>query len=153
MSRQEVVVRQLRGITLAGKTDSNHWVVMDGPAIFEGSEAGPRPKELLLIALGGCTSTNIIPILKKKRVPVDGYEVRLRGTVREEHPQIYTDIAIEYTFYGDGIDPKDVERAIELSHTKYCAVTAMLKGNVRITDSYTIVATSASSQQQDTPRP
>lgn len=139
MSSQEVVVRQLRGITFAGKSDSNHWVVMDGPEIFDGSEAGPRPKELLLIALGGCTSSNIIPILKKKRVPVDGYEVRLRGSVREEHPQIYTDIAIEYTFYGDGINPKDVERAIELSTTKYCAVSAMLKGNVRITDTYTIV--------------
>jgi putative redox protein len=139
MSRQEVVVRQLRGITFAGKSDSNHWVVMDGPEIFDGSEAGPRPKELLLIALGGCTSSNIIPILKKKRVPVDGYEVRLRGTVREEHPQIYTDIAIEYTFYGDGIDPKDVERAIELSTTKYCAISAMLKGSVRITDTYKIV--------------
>jgi putative redox protein len=59
--------------------------------------------------------------------------------MREEHPQIFTDIAVEYTFFGTGIDPKDVERAIELSHTKYCAVTAMLKGNVRITDSYTIV--------------
>jgi putative redox protein len=139
MSTQEVVVRQVHGITFAGKSDSNHWVVMDGPEIFDGAASGPRPKELILIALGGCTSSNIIPILKKKRVPLDGFEVRLRGTVREEHPQIYTDIAIEYTFYGDGIDPKDVERAIELSTTKYCAVSAMLKGNVNITDSYTIV--------------
>lgn len=145
MPTQEVVVRQLRGITLAGKSDSNHWIVMDGPEIFDGSEAGPRPKELLLIALGGCTSSNIIPILKKKRVPLDGYEVRLRGTVREEHPQIYTDIAIEYTFYGDGINPKDVERAIELSTTKYCAVSAMLKDNVRITDSFRIVESNKAS--------
>jgi putative redox protein len=143
MSRQEVVVRQLRGITFAGKSDSNHWVVMDGPEIFDGSEAGPRPKELLLIALGGCTSSNIIPILKKKRVPIDGYEVRLKGTVREEHPQIYTDIDIEYTFFGDGINPQDVERAIELSSTKYCAISAMLKGNVRIKDTYKIVESHA----------
>ena len=139
MATHEVIVRQLHGITFAGKSDSNHWVVMDGPEIFEGSEAGPRPKELLLIALGGCTSSNIIPILKMKRVPLDGFEVRLRGIVREEHPQIYTDIFIEYTFYGDGINPKDVERAIELSTTKYCAVSAMLRGNVNISDSYKIV--------------
>ncbi len=139
MPTQEVIVRQIRGITFAGKSDSNHWVVMDGPEIFDGSESGPRPKELVLIALGGCTSSNIIPILKKKRVPIEGFEVRLRGTVRDEHPQIYTDIAIEYTFYGVGINPKDVERAIELSTTKYCAVSAMLRGNVNITDSYTIV--------------
>ena len=139
MSTHEVVVRQVRGITFAGKSDSNHWVVMDGPEIFDGAESGPRPKELILIALGGCTSSNIIPILKKKRVPLDAFEVRLRGTIREEHPQIYTDIAIEYTFYGDGINPMDVERAIELSTTKYCAVSAMLRGNVHITDSYTIV--------------
>ena len=139
MSTHEVLVRQIHGITFAGKSDSNHWVVMDGPEIFGGSESGPRPKELILIALGGCTSSNIIPILKKKRVPLEGFEVQLRGTIREEHPQIYTDIAIEYTFYGIGLNPKDIERAIELSTTKYCAVSAMLRGSVNITDSYTIV--------------
>ena len=138
MTTKRAVVKQLQGITLAAKPDSNHWVIMDGPATLGGSEAGPRPKELLLIALGGCTASDVIPILEKKRVPFEGFEIRLTGTVRDEHPQIYTDIHIEYVIYGEDIDPADVERAIELSTTKYCSISAMLKGNVNITHSYRI---------------
>jgi putative redox protein len=111
---------------------------MDGPEVFGGSEAGPRPKELILMALGGCTASDVIPILKKKRVPLEDFEVHLTANVREEHPQVFTDIHIEYIFYGDGIDPKDIERAIELSNTKYCSASAMLRGSVNITHSYRI---------------
>jgi putative redox protein len=138
MSSKQAVVKQLQGITFVAKSDTNHWVTMDGPEIFGGSDAGPRPKELLLFALGGCTASDVIPILKKKRVAVEGFEVRLSGNIREEHPQIFTDIHIEYVLYGDNINPADVERAIELSSTKYCAVSAMLSGVVNITHSYRI---------------
>ena len=138
MPTKHAIIKQLQGITFSAKSDSNHWVVMDGPATFGGSESGPRPKEFILFALGGCTASDVIPILKKKHVPLRGFEIRLEGTVREEHPQIFTDIHIEYVFYGDGINPKDVERAIELSITKYCAVSAMLRGSVHITHSYRI---------------
>ncbi len=140
MPTKTAIVKQLQGITFAAKSDSNHWVIMDGPENFEGSNGASRPKELLLMALGGCTSSDVIPILKKKRVPLTGYEVRLSGSVREEHPQVFTDIHMEYVFYGEGIKSADVERAIELSTTKYCSVTAMLRGNVNITHSYRIVS-------------
>lgn len=140
MSTKTAIVRQVQGITFAAKSDSNHWVLMDGPETFMGSNAAPRPKELLLFALGGCTSSDVIPILKKKKVPLQGYEVRLTGNVREEHPQVFTDIHIEYLFYGEGISPTDVERAIELSITKYCSVTAMLRDSVKITHSYRIIS-------------
>lgn len=138
MPTKHAIVKQLQGITLAAKADSNHWIIIDGPEMFGGSEAGPRPKELLLMALGGCTASDVIPILKKKRVPLQGFEIRLTGNVREEYPQVFTDIHVEYVFYGEGIDPKDVERAIELSTTKYCSVTAMLRASVNITHSYRI---------------
>lgn len=138
MAKKHVVVQQLRGITLAGKADSNHWVMMDGPEMFGGSNAGSSPKELLLMALGGCTASDVIPILKKKRTPVDRVEIHLNGTVRDEHPQVFTDIQIEYVFHGNGIPAEDVERAIALSTTKYCSVSAMLKDSVNITHSYRI---------------
>ena len=138
MATKQAIVRQIQGITFAAKSDSNHWVTMDGPEIFGGSNAGPTPKELLLMALGGCTASDVIPILKKKRVPLDGFETKLHANVREEHPHVFTNIHIEYVFYGNGIDPKDVERAIELSQTKYCSVTAMLRASVNITHSYRI---------------
>jgi putative redox protein len=111
---------------------------MDGPEEFGGSNAAPRPKELLLFALGGCTSSDVIPILRKKRVPLEGYELRISATVAEQHPQVFTAIHMEFVFTGEGINPADVERAIELSTTKYCAVSAMLRGSVKITHSYTI---------------
>ncbi|MBI4547568.1 MAG: OsmC family protein [Ignavibacteriae bacterium] len=138
MATKRAFVKQLQGITLAAKSDSNHWVIMDGPAAFGGSEAGSRPKELLLMALGGCTASDVIPILKKKRVPLEGFEVNLTGNVREEHPQVFTDIHVEYVFYGKNINPAEVERAIELSTTKYCAISAMIRATVTITHSYRI---------------
>jgi putative redox protein len=111
---------------------------MDGSPEFGGSLAGSSPKELLLMALAGCTSMDVIPILKKRRAPIEGYEVRVTGNEREEHPRIFTDIHLEYVFYGDGIDPADVERAIELSRTKYCAVSATVGASATITHSYRI---------------
>ncbi|MEW6511686.1 MAG: OsmC family protein [Bacteroidota bacterium] len=138
MNKRTATIKQLQGITLAAKADSTHWVIMDGKKEEGGSEAGPTPKELLLMALGGCTSMDVIPILKKKRTPVERYEAKLTATVRDEHPKIYSTIHIEYVFYGKGISPVDVERAIELSETKYCSVTAMLRDTVKITHSYRI---------------
>jgi putative redox protein len=138
MVTKHAVVKQVEGLAFAAKSDSNHWVIMDGPEMFGGSNAGPRPKELLLIALGGCTASDVVAILKKKRVPLEGFEVHLTGNVREEHPQVFTDIHIEYVFYGEGINPADIERAIELSTTKYCSVSAMLRPSVNLTHSYRI---------------
>lgn len=149
MPTKHAVVKQIQGITFAAKADSNHWVTMDGPATFGGSNAGPSPKELLLMALGGCTASDVVPILKKKRVPVEGFEIRLTGTAREEHPQIFTDIHIEYIITGDNINPADVERAIELSTTKYCSISAMLQSSVTITHSYKIEPSAHSVQQAE----
>lgn len=131
-------IKQLQGITLIAKSDSNHWVIMDGSEKFGGSRAGSSPKELLMMALGGCTAMDVIPILQKKRVPVEGVEVHVSGNVRDEHPQVFTNLHVEYVVYGTGIDPGDVERAIELSTTKYCAVSAMLRPSVPITHSFRI---------------
>jgi putative redox protein len=135
---KEVTLRQVNGVTFAAKSNSNHWVMMDSKTEFGGSEAASFPKELLLMALAGCTSADVIPILKKKKSPVIGYECKIKGTEREEHPKIFTEIHVEYVFYGDGIKPADVERAIELSVTKYCSVSAILSASAKITHSYRI---------------
>lgn len=138
MGTKEAVIRQVQGTTLVARADSAHWVVMDGSPTFGGSNAGSSPKELLLMALGGCTAMDIIPILKKKRAPVEHVEIRVTGNVRDEHPQVFTGIHIEYIISGDGVDANDVERAIELSTTKYCSVSAMLRTGVPITHSLTV---------------
>ena len=138
MAVKTAFVKQVSGISLAGKTDSNHWIVMDGPPEFGGSDAGVRPKELLLLALGGCTASDVISILRKKRVALDDLEIRLSAEQTEDHPQVYTTIHVEYVFRGVEIRPEDVERAIELSETKYCPVQAMLRPAITITHSYRI---------------
>jgi putative redox protein len=143
MVQKKAIVKNIQGITFTAHADSNHWVIMDGPADFGGSNAGTRPKELLLIALGGCTGSDVASMMHKRRAPLAGFEILLTGNESEEHPKVFTDIHIEYVFYGDGLEKGDIERAIELSTTKYCSVSAMLKDSVRITHSYRIEPASA----------
>ncbi|MBI3125849.1 MAG: OsmC family protein [Ignavibacteriales bacterium] len=138
MAEKKAVVKHIKGVTFMGKADSNHWVTMDGPEEFGGSNAGTRPKELLLLALGGCTGSDVAVILKKKKINVDGFEINLTAEMQETHPQVYTKINVEYVFYGSDIPKEAVERAIELSQKTYCSVTAMLQKAVEITHSYRI---------------
>ena len=64
----KAIIKQIKGISFVGKTDSNHWVTIDGPKEFDGSEAAARPKELLLLALGTCTGSDVVMILNKKKM-------------------------------------------------------------------------------------
>jgi len=141
MAEKKAFVKQVKGITFIGKADSGHWITMDGPENFGGSNSGIRPKELLMVGLGGCTGSDVVTILQKKKIDVDGFEMNISADVREEHPQVYTKMHIEYVFYGKSIEPKDVERAIELSMTKYCSVTAMLQKAMPVTHSFRIEET------------
>jgi putative redox protein len=138
MGTKTAYLKQIKGITFAGKTDSNHWITMDGPEEFGGSDAGIRPKELLLLALAGCTASDVVSILSKKRTPLDDFEINIKADISDEHPQVFTKIELEYVFYGNNLNVKDIERAIELSQTKYCAVTAMLEKAIEINHSYRI---------------
>jgi putative redox protein len=140
VSTKKAYIKQIKGISFAGKTDSNHWITMDGPESFGGSDSGIRPKELILLSLAGCTGSDVVVILQKKKVQLDNFEMNITADVAEEHPQVYTKINLEFIFYGKNIQEKDVERAIELSQTKYCSVTHMLKQAVEITHSYKIIS-------------
>lgn len=139
MATKKAYLKLIKGITFAAKSDSNHWITMDGPEDFGGSNAGVRAKELILMGLAGCTASDVIPILKKKKVQLQDFEINIIAEVAEEHPQVFTLINLEYIFYGKDIQEKDVERAIELSLTKYCSVTAMLQKAVEIKHTYRIV--------------
>jgi putative redox protein len=131
-------MKQVQGVTVVARGASNHWVAMDGTPEFDGSGAASTPKELVLMALAGCTASDVIPILKKKRVPLRNLEIKVSGVERDEHPKIFTEIHVEYIFYGEGLNPADLERAIELSKTKYCSVSAILSASAKLTHSYRI---------------
>ncbi len=135
-----VEVKFVDGMTFIGKGESNHWVVMDGAESVGGSDAGTRPMELVLVALGGCTGMDVVSILRKKRVKFDKFEMKITGERTEEHPRVYTKVNIEYLIYGKDVREKDVEQAIELSQTKYCSVSAILKkSGAEVTYSYKII--------------
>ncbi|MBI2620245.1 MAG: OsmC family protein [Ignavibacteriales bacterium] len=138
MALKTAELHQVRGITFAAKGGSNHWVIMDGSPELGGSNAGSSPKELLLMALAGCTASDVVPILQKKRVPFSDFAIRITAHDREEHPRILTDVHVEYIVYGADINPADVERAIELSTTKYCSVSAILRASVPLRHSFRI---------------
>ena len=137
MSVKKAYLKQIKGITFAAKADSNHWITMDGTEEFGGSNAGVRPKELLLLGLAGCTGSDVVSILKKKRANLDDFEINITAEISDAHPQVYTKINLEYVFYGK-VEVKDIERAIELSQTKYCGVTKMLEKAMTIEHSYRI---------------
>jgi len=139
MATSKAYLKQVKGITFAGKADSNHWITVDGPVDFGGNNAGISPKELLLISLAGCTASDVVSILQKIRVKLDDIEINISGEMTEEHPKVFTKIDLEYVFYGDNIAEKDVERAIDLSQTTYCGVTAMLEKAMEINHTYKIV--------------
>ena len=127
------------GMNFDGVAESGFHVNMDTSVDNGGSDQGVRPMELVLIALGGCTSMDVISILAKKRQEVTAFEIRLHGDRAQEHPHVYTDITLEYVVTGHHVDPAAVARAIELSETKYCSVSAMLQKAAKVTTKYTII--------------
>jgi putative redox protein len=121
--------RQFLGVDAVG-----HSVVMDAKPEFKGEGSGIRPIELVLHALAGCTAMDVISILEKKRQSITHLEVIARGDQRvDDYPKIYTAVELEYVVTGTGVDPRAVERAIELSEEKYCAVKGMLGPDVGVT--------------------
>ena len=128
------------GLAFEAEVGSGHAVTMDAAALHGGQDRGPSPMELLLAALGGCTGIDVLSILRKMRQDVTGYRVEVRGTRRDEHPQVFTEIEIEHVVRGRGLDPKQVGRAVELSATRYCSVSAMLGASADVRHTFRIDA-------------
>lgn len=103
---------------------------------------GPLPKPLILVAVAGCTGMDVVPMLKKMHVPVEGLAIKVVGDVAETHPKVYTQIKIVYEFSGDDLEAyrTQIERAVTLSQEKYCSVSAMLRPSVEITTQIRILS-------------
>lgn len=138
MSTLSARVRLVDGLRFVGESESGHAVVMDGAPKFGGLEAGPRPTELLLMALGGCTGMDAISILRKKKQHVTSFEMNIRGTRAEGHPGRITDMEIEYVVRGKGVEEAAVKRAVELSMEKYCSVKFTLEERTKVGFTYRV---------------
>ncbi len=127
------------GMRLVGEANDGPAIVLDSPSAPYGTHSGSSPMELILIGLAGCTGMDVISIMEKKRQPMTSLQVKVKAERAEEHPHVYTKIHIEYIAYGEGVDSKALARAIELSETRYCSVSAMLSKTAEITNSYRLV--------------
>ena len=123
-----------------GITPSGHAMALDTDSK---RSAAPSPVELLLVALGSCTATDVAGILSKKRQHVTSYVVEVSGKRREEYPRSYTSMKVHHILTGKSISPKAVAHAIELSETKYCSVAATLRPTVEIQTSFEIIEEAA----------
>jgi putative redox protein len=119
-------VTLLDHMAFEGISESGHKVRIDSSIESGGEDDGPRPIELVAMALGSCTAMDVISILRKKKQDVTGLEVRLHMDRADEHPRVFTHAEIEYAVSGRSIEEAAVLRAIELSVTKYCPAHAML---------------------------
>lgn len=121
-----------------GESGSGHAVVMDGSPDHGGRNLGMRPMELLLQGLGGCTSFDVILILKKARQLVRDCVCEIEATRADSDPKVFTRIHIHFIVSGDGLSEKHVKRAIDLSAEKYCSASVMFAKTAQITHDYEI---------------
>ena len=134
----EARIKHVERLQFVGNSATGHATVMDGEAEAGGENTGPRPMELLLLGIGGCSGMDIISILRKKKQHVTGFEIAVKGKKAEEYPKKFTDISIEFIVRGRDISDGAVKRAVDLSMNKYCSVKATLEGAADIHFSYTI---------------
>ena len=112
---------------------NGHKILLDVNSQVGVDDKGPRPKGLLLSALGGCTAMDVISILKKMRVEVDYFNVVVEADLSEEHPKVYTKMHLIYQLKGNNLNEQTLKKAIDLSQDKYCGVSAMFRQIMELT--------------------
>ena len=127
------------------ESGSGHQVLMDGAPEAGGQNLGPRPMEMLLMGLGGCTTFDVIMILKKSLQDVNDCVVEIEAERAKVDPKVFTHIHLHFIISGRNLKQQQVERALKLSAEKYCSASIMLKNTVEITHDYEIVALSSDS--------
>ena len=134
-------VKLIEGVSFVGQTESGHAVVMDGPPDSGGKNLGPRPMEMLLLGLGGCSAFDVVHILRKSRQDVRDCVAEIDATRAETDPKVFTKIHVHFIVTGKTLDPKRVEQAVKLSAEKYCSASIMLGKVADITHDFEVVET------------
>ena len=136
-------VKWVQDAMFLGESGSGHAVVMDGSPDHGGRNLGPRPMEMLLLGLGGCSAFDVVMILKRGREKVADCVVEMEAERAGEDPKVFTRAHLHYVVTGRGLSPAKVERAIRLSADKYCSASAMFAKTARVTHDFEIVEASA----------
>ena len=127
------------GMAFMAETGTGHILNMDGAPEAGGRNLAARPMELMLAGAGGCTAFDVVLILQRSRQNIIACEVSLQAERAETDPKVFTKINLHFTVKGKDLDPSKVERAINLSHDKYCSATAMLANTAEITHTFEVV--------------
>ncbi|HSK65016.1 MAG TPA: OsmC family protein [Pyrinomonadaceae bacterium] len=135
-STNKAIVKFVDDDLFVGTTPGGRAIVLDTNSQ---RSSAPSPVELLLVALGSCMATDVASILNKKRQRVTSYTVEVSGERRAEYPRSYTSMKVHHILTGTAISPQAVAKAIELSETKYCSVSATLKPQVEIQITFEII--------------
>ena len=131
-------VKWLDGAAFVGESGSGHAMVIDGAPAAGGRNIGPRPMEMMLIGLGGCSAFDVVLILRKSRQAVTDCRVELEAERADTAPRVFTRIHMVFVVSGSELRESAVRRAVDLSAEKYCSATAMLRTSVEITHEYRI---------------
>jgi putative redox protein len=126
-------------MTFLAESGSGHVMAMDGAPEGGGRNLAPRPMEMVLAGTGGCTAYDVVLILKRGRHDVRGCDVALKAERAETDPKVFTKIHFHFTVRGRNLNPAHVERAIKLSHEKYCSASIMMAKTAELTHSFEIV--------------
>jgi putative redox protein len=128
------------GMAFSAETGSGHLINMDGPPEAGGRNLAPRPMELLLAGAGGCSVFDVVLILQRSRQAISGCNVSLQAERAPEDPKVFTKINLHFQVKGKDLDPAKVERAVKLSHEKYCSATVMLAKTAELTYSIEVIS-------------
>jgi len=140
MMSMQATVKWIDGAAFVGEAGSGHCIVMDGPADAGGRNIGIRPMETVLVGLGGCSSYDVVSILRKSRQNIERCEAKLNAERAEGTPSVFTKIHLHFIITGRDLKEAQVKRAVELSAEKYCSASIMMqRAGCEVTHSYEII--------------
>ncbi|WP_028452157.1 OsmC family protein [Chitinilyticum aquatile] len=135
----KVRLKWVEEVSFLAQSESGHAVLMDGPPEGGGRNLGPRPMEMLLMGAAGCSTYDVIHILKKGRADVRDCVVEVEADRADTEPKVFTRIHLHFIVKGKGLKPEQVERAIRLSAEKYCSATIMLAKTAEVTHDFEVL--------------
>ncbi len=144
----KVRIKWIEDVAFMGESETGHAVVLDGAPENGGRNIGMRPMEMLLIGMGGCTSFDVVTILKKSRQPVIDCVAEIEAERSDAIPKVFTKIHVHFVITGDNLNDTQVARAVKLSAEKYCSASIMLSKSVEITHDYKIKTSEAKASDE-----
>lgn len=144
----EAKVSWQSGMHFKGVSESGRSVDMDAAPEHGGRNKGPKPMETLLMSLGGCASMDVTSLFKKMRQDVTALEVKLTAERAEQHPKIFTRVHMTYEVAGDKLDAKMIEKAVKMTHDRYCPVSAMFSRSGEVSYSITLTQKVSAAQER-----